>query len=124
LAGLSDAVVQLIRSAKKRGYVTHEQVNSVVRSEEVNSEQIEDRPRHVQRDGRQCGRDRGGPAKRGEEPREEAEEQAESESGELVEVQQKVSAKSEAKEPPEGTNGLCRPRRQGHAVPRPTASRS
>ena len=42
LAGLSDAVVQLIRSAKKRGYVTHEQVNSVVRSEEVNSEQIED----------------------------------------------------------------------------------
>jgi RNA polymerase primary sigma factor len=39
---LSDAAVKkLIRSAKKRGYVTHDQINSV-RSEEVNSEQIED----------------------------------------------------------------------------------
>ena len=40
---LSDAAVKkLIRSAKKRGYVTHDQINSVLRSEEVNSEQIED----------------------------------------------------------------------------------
>jgi len=30
LAGLSDAAVQLIRSAKKRGYVTHDQINSVL----------------------------------------------------------------------------------------------
>ncbi len=42
LAGLSDAAVQLIRSAKKRGYVTHDQINSVLPSEEVNSKQIED----------------------------------------------------------------------------------
>jgi RNA polymerase primary sigma factor len=42
LLDLSDAAVKkLIRSAKKRGYVTHDQINSV-RSEEVNSEQIED----------------------------------------------------------------------------------
>src|SRR5206468_9016526 len=40
---LSDAAVKkLIRSAKKRGYVTVDQINSVMPSEEVNSEQIED----------------------------------------------------------------------------------
>ncbi len=43
LLDLSDAAVKkLIRSAKKRGYVTHNQINSVLPSEEVNSEQIED----------------------------------------------------------------------------------
>src|SRR5205809_6516230 len=43
LLDLSDAAVKkLIRSAKKRGYVTHEQINSVLPSEEVTSEQIED----------------------------------------------------------------------------------
>jgi len=43
LLDLSDAAVKkLIRSAKKRGYVTHDQINSVLSSEEVNSEQIED----------------------------------------------------------------------------------
>src|SRR5262245_65568201 len=36
------AITKLIRSAKKRGYVTHDQLNSVLPSEEVNSEQIED----------------------------------------------------------------------------------
>jgi RNA polymerase primary sigma factor len=39
---LDAAVKKLIRSAKKRGYVTHDQINSVLPSEEVNSEQIED----------------------------------------------------------------------------------
>src|SRR2546427_4211260 len=43
LLDLSDATVKkLIRTAKKRGYVTHDQINSVLPSEEVNSEQIED----------------------------------------------------------------------------------
>ena len=42
LLDLSDAgVKKLIRNAKKRGYVTHDQINSVLPSEEVNSEQIE-----------------------------------------------------------------------------------
>src|SRR5262249_15981542 len=44
----------------------------------------------------------------GEETREEADEEAESESGELVEVQQKVPAKSEAKEPTERTDDPVR----------------
>ena len=43
LLDLSDAAVKkLTHSAKKRGYVTHDQINSVLPSEEVNSEQIED----------------------------------------------------------------------------------
>src|SRR5437667_8922967 len=41
LLDLSDAAVKtLIRGAKRRGYVTHDQINSL--SKEVNSEQIED----------------------------------------------------------------------------------
>ena len=43
LLDLSDAAVkELIRSAKKHGYVTHDQINALLSSEEVNSEQIED----------------------------------------------------------------------------------
>jgi RNA polymerase primary sigma factor len=42
LLDVSDAAVKkLIRNAKKRGYVTQDQINSVLPSEEVNSEQIE-----------------------------------------------------------------------------------
>jgi hypothetical protein len=42
LLDLSDAAVKkLVRGAKKRGYVTHDQINSVLPSE-VNSEKIED----------------------------------------------------------------------------------
>ena len=39
---LSDAAVkELIRAAKRRGYVTHDQINAMLASDEVNSEQIE-----------------------------------------------------------------------------------
>ena len=39
----SDAAVkELIRSAKKRGYVTHDQINALLSSDEAKSEQIED----------------------------------------------------------------------------------
>jgi RNA polymerase primary sigma factor len=42
LLDLSDAAVkELIRTAKKRGYVNHAQINALLSSEEVNSEQIE-----------------------------------------------------------------------------------
>src|SRR5258707_1140797 len=37
-----DAVKKLIRGAKKRGYVTHDQINALLPSEDVRSEQIED----------------------------------------------------------------------------------
>ena len=43
LPDLSDAAIKkLIHSAKKRGYVTHDQINALLSSEEVKSEQIED----------------------------------------------------------------------------------
>jgi RNA polymerase primary sigma factor len=37
-----NAIKKLIRGAKKRGYVTHDQINALLPSEEVKSEQIED----------------------------------------------------------------------------------
>ena len=43
LLDLSDAAVKkMIKAAKKRGYITYEQLNAVMPSEEVTSEQIED----------------------------------------------------------------------------------
>src|SRR3974390_758949 len=42
LLDLSDVAVRaLIRTAKRRGYVSHDQINGLLSSEEVNSEQIE-----------------------------------------------------------------------------------
>src|SRR5262250_1554214 len=108
LLDLSDAAVKkLIRSAKKRGYVTHDQINSVLPSEKVNSEQIEDVLAMFSEMGVNVVETEE-PSEDGEETREEADEEAESESGELVEVQQKVPAKSEAKEPTERTDDPVR----------------
>src|ERR1700739_3854589 len=43
LLDLSDAAVKkMIKQAKKRGYITYEQLNAVMPSEEVTSEKIED----------------------------------------------------------------------------------
>ena len=43
LLDMSDAAVKkLIKAAKKRGYVTYEEINSVLPSDEVSSEKIED----------------------------------------------------------------------------------
>src|SRR5262249_51568095 len=115
LLGLSDgAVRELVRSAKKRGYVTHDQINSVLPSEEVNSEQIEDVLAIFSEMGvnvietEETSKEGEKPREEGGEPREEIDEEAESESGELVEVRQKVPAKSEAKEPTERTDDPVR----------------
>src|SRR3989441_8368608 len=108
LLDLSDAAVKkLIRTAKKRGYVTHDQINSVLHSEEVNSEQIEDVLAMFSEMGVNVVETEE-PSEEGEEAREEADEEIESEGGELVEVQQKVPAKSEAKEPTEHTDDPVR----------------
>ncbi len=108
LLDLSDAAVKkLIRSAKKRGYVTHDQINSVLPSEEVNSEQIEDVLAMFSEMGVNVVETEE-PSEEGEEAREEADEEPESEGGELVEVQQKVPAKTEAKEPAERTDDPVR----------------
>jgi RNA polymerase primary sigma factor len=108
LLDLSDAAVKkLIRTAKKRGYVTHDQINSVLSSEEVNSEQIEDVLAMFSEMGVNVVETEEA-SEEGEEAREEPEEEAESESGELVEVQQKVPAKAETKEPTERTDDPVR----------------
>ena len=61
LLDLSDAAVkELIRSAKKRGYVTHDQINALLSSEEVKSEQIEDILAKFSEMGVERGRDQGG----------------------------------------------------------------
>src|SRR5262245_60175293 len=107
LLDLSDAAVKkLIRTAKKRGYVTHDQINSVLPSEEVNSEQIEDVLAMFSEMGVNVVETEEASEEDGE--REEPEEEPETESGELVEVQQKVPAKSEAKEPAERTDDPVR----------------
>ena len=96
LLDLSDAAVKrLIHIAKKRGYVTHDQVKSL--SEELNSEQIEEVLAMFSEMGVNVVEHEEA-ADDDEKNREEADEEPEAEGGELVEVRQKVPAKSEAKE--------------------------
>ena len=106
LLGLSEAAIKkLIRTAKKRGYVTHEQINSL--SKEVNSEQIEDVLAMFSEMGVNVVETEEA-NKEGEEQLEEPEEGAEGESSELIEVQRKAPAKSEAKDPAERTDDPVR----------------
>jgi RNA polymerase primary sigma factor len=111
------AVKKLIRSAKKRGYVTHDQINSALSSEEVNSEQIEDVLAVFSEMGvnvveTEEASEEGEESREGEDAREEADKEAdkeaESESGDLVEVPPKIPAKAEAKEPIERTDDPVR----------------
>jgi RNA polymerase primary sigma factor len=108
LLDLSDAAVKkLIRAAKKRGYVTVDQINSVLPSEEVNSEQIEDVLAMFSEMGvnvvenEEAESDEEGASR-------DDEEEAESEGGEVAEVQPKVPAKAETKEPAERTDDPVR----------------
>ena len=109
LLDLSDAAVkELIRSAKKRGYVTHDQINALLSSEEVKSEQIEDILAKFSEMGVNVVETKEAELEEevatGEEPEEEAEGE-----NELVEVQQRpVPAKSGAKDPAERTDDPVR----------------
>jgi RNA polymerase primary sigma factor len=108
LLDLSDAAVRkMIKAAKKRGYVTHDQVNAVLPSEEVTSDQIEDVFAMLSEMGINVVETEEAEA---DDPktREEDEEEEESESGELVEVTPKALAKSEAKLPAERTDDPVR----------------
>jgi len=106
LLDLSDAAVKkMIKSAKKRGYVTYEQLNAVMPSEEVTSEKIEDVLAMMNEMGINVVETEEAETEEGES--EEAEEE-EAEGGELVEVTTKAPAKSEAKEPAERTDDPVR----------------
>ncbi|MGA7663956.1 MAG: sigma-70 family RNA polymerase sigma factor, partial [Pseudolabrys sp.] len=107
LLDLSDAAVKaLIRSAKKRGYVTHDQINALLSSEEVKSEQIEDILAKFSEMGvNVIETEEAEPENEG--VREEPDDEEESE-GELVEVKPKLPAKSGAKDPAERTDDPVR----------------
>jgi RNA polymerase primary sigma factor len=112
LLDLSDAAVKkLIRNAKKRGYVTHDQINALLSSEEVKSEQIEDILAKLSEMGVNVIEAKEAELEEDEKEaatREEPEEGAEGEN-ELAEVQQRsVAAKSGAKEPVERTDDPVR----------------
>ena len=96
LLDLSDAAIKkLIRSAKKRGYVTYVQINELLSSEEVKSEQIEDILAKLSEMGVNVVE-----TEEAEPEDEGAGEEAESERGDLVEIQQPTApAKASAKEP-------------------------
>ena len=109
LLDLSDAAVkELIRSAKKRGYVTHDQINALLSSEEVKSEQIEDILAKFSEMGVNVVETKEAELEEEVATREEPDEEAEGEN-ELVEVQQRpVPAKSGAKDPAERTDDPVR----------------
>jgi len=109
LLDLSDAAVRkMIKSAKKRGYVTYEQLNAVLPSEEVTSEKIEDILAMLNEMGINVVESEEAEAEEGatEEAREEPEE--EEPDGELVEVVRAVPAKAEKSEPAERTDDPVR----------------
>jgi RNA polymerase primary sigma factor len=109
LLDLSDAAVKkMIKQAKKRGYVTYEQLNAVMPSEEVTSEKIEDVLAMMSEMGINVVETEEAEADEAEEEAREEPEEEESEGGELVETTAKAPAKSEAKEPAERTDDPVR----------------
>src|SRR5271169_5034161 len=99
------SVEALIRTAKKRGYVTHEQINSLTK--EVNSEQIEDVLAMLNEMGINVIETE--EAETEEAPEEAREEPEEEESeGELVEVSRSTPAETKKSEPGERTDDPVR----------------
>jgi RNA polymerase primary sigma factor len=109
LLDLSNAAVkELIRSAEKRGYVTHDQINGLLSSEEVKSEQIEDILAKFSEMGVNVVEAKETDLEEEVATREEPDEEDAGEN-ELIEVQQRpVSVKSAAKEPAERTDDPVR----------------
>jgi RNA polymerase primary sigma factor len=106
---LSEAAVkELIRSAKKRGHVTFDEINSVLPSKEANSERIKNILSIFGEMGVNLVETSETEPEEDATTREEGEEEVEGEN-ELVEVQQRpVPAKSGAKEPAERTDDPMR----------------
>ncbi|MFN3347964.1 RNA polymerase sigma factor RpoD [Pseudorhodoplanes sp.] len=104
LLDLSDAAVKkMIKQAKKRGYITYEQLNAVMPSEEVTSEQIEDTLSMLSEMGINV-------IEQDEAADEDAEKEEEDddEGGELVEVTSKPLIVKSDKEPSERTDDPVR----------------
>ena len=103
LLDLSDAAVKkLIRTAKKRGYVTHDQINSVLRSEAVNSEQMEDVLAMLGETGINVVE--AAEAEPDDDDQRDESEEEESAAGEIVEVQRPAPSNAKKVEPSERTD--------------------
>src|ERR1700722_270856 len=111
LLDLSGAAVRaLIRSGEKHGYVTHDRINSLLSSEQVRSEQIEDILAKLSAMGVNVVESHEADSKEDVTAHDESEEEEETTAeNEIVEVrQQAVSVKSKAKEPTERTDDPVR----------------
>jgi RNA polymerase primary sigma factor len=110
LLDLSDAAVRkMIKNAKRRGYVTYEQLNEVMPSEEVTSEQIEDTLAMLNDMGINVVEAEEAAEEEQAEETEAADEPEEVEGGELTEAAPRAVARSESKsEPAERTDDPVR----------------
>ncbi|MGO9675332.1 MAG: sigma-70 family RNA polymerase sigma factor, partial [Methylocella sp.] len=105
LLDLSDAAVKrMIKAAKKRGFVTYAELNSVLPSEEVNSEQIEDILAMLNEMGINVVETE----EHEESESEEAAEEEEAEGGDLVEVAQPKAVAIRSSEPADRTDDPVR----------------
>jgi RNA polymerase primary sigma factor len=102
-----DAVKKLIRAAKKRGHVTHDQINALLPPEEVKSEQIEDILVMFSEMGVNVVETKEAEP---EETPEDAQEECEGEESdtELIEVQRSTPAKTKKSQPGERTDDPVR----------------
>ena len=109
LLDLSDAgVKKMIKAAKKRGYVTIDQINEVMPSGEVSSDQIEDVYAMLNEMGINVVETEDADTEDGEKPAEEADDDDEDTGTEVVEAKTKSLATTEKKEPSERTDDPVR----------------
>ena len=109
LLDLSDAgVKKMIKAAKKRGYVTIDQINEVLPSGEVSSDQIEDIYAMLNEMGINVVETEEADGEEGEKPADEADDDEEDTGTEVVEAKAKSLATTEKKEPSERTDDPVR----------------
>lgn len=101
-----DAVKKMIKAAKKRGYVTMDELNSVLPSEEVTSEQIEDTMAMLSDMGINVIEDED--AEEATASEDDSEDEAESEGGELAPTAGTAVATAKKKEPTDRTDDPVR----------------
>ena len=109
LLDLSDAgVKKMIKAAKKRGYVTFDQINAVLPSGEVTSDQIEDIFAMLNEMGINVVETEEADGEEGEKAADEADDDEEDTGTEVVEAKAKSLATTEKKEPSERTDDPVR----------------
>ena len=109
LLDLSDAgVKKMIKAAKKRGYVTIDQINEVMPSAEVSSDQIEDVYAMLNEMGINVVETEEADGEEGEKATDEADDDEEDTGTEVVETKAKSLATTEKKEPSERTDDPVR----------------